>query len=102
MLERVLRVLGPELAPSSAEASAELAGMIRVIDEETRWTFEPTQPWTAGRYVLAISTQLEDSAGNNVGRPFEVDLNRAPAAPNVSADVRLEFQVRSPSRTRVR
>ena len=102
MLERVLRVLGPELAPSSAEASAELAGMIRVIDEETRWTFEPTQPWTAGRYVLAISTQLEDSAGNNVGRPFEVDLNRAPAAPNVSADVRIEFQVRSPSRTRVR
>ncbi len=102
LLERVLRVLGPEPAQSPAEASPELAGTIRVTDEETRWTFEPTQPWIAGRYKLAVSTQLEDPAGNNIGLPFEVDLKRTPAAPNVSAVVQIEFQVHSPSQARVR
>jgi hypothetical protein len=102
MLERVLRVLGPEPAQSPAEASPELDGTIRVTDEETRWTFEPTQPWIAGRYVLAVSTQLEDPAGNNVGRPFEVDLKRTPAAPNAPALVRLEFHVQRPNPARVR
>jgi hypothetical protein len=102
MLGRVLRVLGPESVQSAAEASPELAGTIRVTDEETRWSFEPTQPWTAGRYVLAVSTQLEDPAGNNIGRPFEVDLKRPPAAANAPALVRLEFHVRSADQPRVR
>jgi hypothetical protein len=102
MLERFLRVCGPEPAHSSAEASPELAGAIRVTDEETRWTFEPTRPWTTGRYVLAVSTQLEDPAGNNIGRPFEVDLKGTPAATTAPGLVRLEFHVRRPGRAGVR
>ncbi len=64
--------------------------------------FEPTEAWKAGRYVLAVSAQLEDPAGNDLGRPFEVDLKRTPAAPSAPAVVRIEFQVRGPSGERLR
>jgi hypothetical protein len=85
MLERVLRVLRP--------AEVEIAGTIHITDEETRWTFEPREPWSAGHYVLAVSTRLEDPAGNSIGRPFEVDLKRSPPPSPTPAVVRLEFDV---------
>jgi hypothetical protein len=42
--------------------------------DETRWTFQPSQPWLAGPYYLVIDMALEDLAGNRIGRPFDVDL----------------------------
>lgn len=42
--------------------------------DETRWTFQPSQPWRAGPYDLVIDMALEDLAGNRIGRPFDVDL----------------------------
>jgi hypothetical protein len=30
--------------------------------------------WETGRYALVVDTALEDSAGNNLARPFEVDV----------------------------
>jgi hypothetical protein len=86
LLERVLQVLRP--------VEVEIAGTIHIADAETRWTFEPREPWSAGHYVLAVSTRLEDPAGNSIGRPFEVDLKRSPAPSPAPAVVRLEFDVR--------
>ena len=40
---------------------------------ETRWTFTPSQPWRAGTYELLALDILEDVAGNQIGRAFEVD-----------------------------
>jgi hypothetical protein len=94
MLERVLRVLRSDAADRSTAGSAEIAGKSRITEEETRWTFEPRGPWSAGRYVLAVSTRLEDPAGNSIGRPFEVDLKRSPHLPPTSAVVRIPFFVR--------
>lgn len=37
------------------------------------WSFEPEDPWPAGRYDLVALSILEDLAGNQIGRPFEVD-----------------------------
>jgi hypothetical protein len=37
---------------------------------------------------------LEDEAGNSIGRPFEVDLNRPQPAQTASAFVQIEFNVR--------
>jgi hypothetical protein len=53
-----------------------VAGTVRVTDEETRWHFTPAQRWRAGPYDLIVDTELEDLAGNRIGRPFEVDLFR--------------------------
>jgi hypothetical protein len=86
LLERVLRVLGP--------GEAEIAGAIHIADDETRWAFEPHQPWATGRYVVAVSTRLEDPAGNRIGRPFEVDLKQSSNLPPVPAVVRIEFAAR--------
>jgi hypothetical protein len=85
LLERMLRVLRP--------VEVEIEGTIHIRDAETRWIFEPRETWSAGHYVLAVSTRLEDPAGNSIGRPFEVDLKRSPApAPAV---VSIEFEVRT-------
>jgi hypothetical protein len=45
-----------------------------VVDQaETRWTFTPRQPWRTGTYDLLALDTLEDVAGNQIGRAFEVD-----------------------------
>lgn len=41
--------------------------------DERGWSFEPEDPWPAGRYELVALSILEDLAGNQIGRPFEVD-----------------------------
>lgn len=50
-----------------------LDGEIGVDAGETRWTFTPLQPWTEGRYELVALDILEDLAGNQIGRAFEID-----------------------------
>jgi hypothetical protein len=50
-----------------------VAGDVTIEDAETRWIFTPREPWRSGKYdVLALDT-LEDAAGNQIGRAFEVD-----------------------------
>ncbi|MEW4567410.1 hypothetical protein AB1L88_06035 [Tautonia sp. JC769] len=51
-----------------------LAGRAEVGEAETRWSFTPEAPWHAGGYRLVADTDLEDLAGNGIGRPFEVDV----------------------------
>ena len=50
-----------------------VAGETRVDANETRWSFTPQEPWRAGTYHLLALDILEDLAGNQVGRAFEVD-----------------------------
>lgn len=52
----------------------EVDGDITLADAERRWEFLPKQALSAGNYSLVIDTALEDSAGNNVARPFEIDI----------------------------
>jgi hypothetical protein len=94
MLERVLRVCPLGSGGVSAAAQNELAGAVEVVDQETRWSFTPSERWSAGRYALVVSTILEDRAGNSIRLPFEVDLNRPQPAKPSSAVVQIEFTVR--------
>ena len=52
---------------------AAVEGDVIIDQAETRWTFTPTQPWRAGTYQLLALDTLEDVAGNQIGRAFEVD-----------------------------
>ena len=45
-----------------------------------------TQPGPRARYSLDVGTDLEDLAGNAVGRPFEVNL-AGPISARVKAEV---------------
>jgi|HubBroStandDraft_6_1064221.scaffolds.fasta_scaffold25623_2 hypothetical protein len=94
MLERVLRVFQQRKGRNAGETRTEIAGTVRVADEESRWSFEPRDRWSAGRYSLAVSTTLEDRAGNSIARPFEVDLNRSQPSQPAPALVQIEFEVR--------
>ncbi len=51
-----------------------VAGNITLENHEQRWIFTPEKSWTAGSYQLQVQTTIEDLAGNNIGKPFEVDL----------------------------
>jgi hypothetical protein len=48
-------------------------GDIVVDNAETRWTFTPREPWRGGAHDLIALDILEDVAGNQIGRAFEVD-----------------------------
>jgi len=50
-----------------------VAGDIAIDQAETRWTFTPREPWRGGSYDLLALDILEDVAGNQIGRAFEVD-----------------------------
>lgn len=48
-------------------------GEADVEANETRWRFTPRDPWQPGGYDLLVLDILEDLAGNQIGRAFEVD-----------------------------
>lgn len=50
-----------------------IQGQHIVCNGEKRWTFVPDEKWQPGSYNLVVDTVLEDSAGNRIGRAFEVD-----------------------------
>ncbi|HYV96955.1 MAG TPA: Ig-like domain-containing protein [Gemmatimonadaceae bacterium] len=49
-----------------------VAGSVTLSRSETRWTFVASQPWPAGTYDIVVDTELEDLAGNNLHRLFDV------------------------------
>lgn len=85
LLDRMIRIV--RLDGSWVE------GSIEVGDDERRWALTPDQPWSAGAFELEIDTTLEDTAGNGIGRPFEVDafdpVKRAISARTVRVPVRI-------------
>jgi hypothetical protein len=71
-----------------------LEGATALADQERRWTFSPARPWHRGSYHLVIQTTIEDLAGNNIGKPFEVDLVEPGQRRRANASVKLPFEVR--------
>jgi hypothetical protein len=51
-----------------------LPGSVEISDEERHWRFTPNSPWKSGSYEIQVPTLIEDIAGNNVGKPFDLDL----------------------------
>ena len=50
-----------------------------LVANDSGWTFTPTAPWSGGEYALRVGGALEDLAGNNVARLFDVDRRTDPA-----------------------
>jgi hypothetical protein len=71
-----------------------LDGDIAIEANETRWTFTPRDPWRAGPYELLAMSILEDRAGNQIGRAFEVDnfdtVDKDPDPKTVTLPFRVE------------
>jgi hypothetical protein len=70
-----------------------LGGTITLPEQERRWQFEPDHVWRRGQYSVVIQTTLEDLAGNNIGKAFEVDLFEGIQRQLTSAAVTLSFRI---------
>jgi len=86
LAERMIRVIDDSHEPVEGKAGLE--------DQERRWTFVPNAPWRRGSYQIVSGTTIEDLAGNNVGKPFEVDLFENVRRRVTNSTVRLPFEVR--------
>lgn len=69
-------------------------GEIALGDNERRWSFRPVGPWKSGEYQLVIQTTIEDLAGNNIGKPFDVDVFEGVQRRLTSESVKLAFVIR--------
>jgi hypothetical protein len=65
LASRLLTVLDPRGIP--------LQGSIALAEGDSVWTFTPERDWAEGAYTLRVGGALEDLAGNNVVRVFDVD-----------------------------
>ena len=69
-------------------------GDVTVDGHETRWSFTPHKAWRAGAYDLLALSILEDRAGNQIGRAFEVDnfetVDRGPDPRTVTLPFRVQ------------
>jgi hypothetical protein len=75
----------------------ELPGTIELARNERLLWFTPANQWKKGRYKLRIEPRVEDLAGNNLERLFDVDLanpKSLPQAPKVSKVYYKEFEIR--------
>jgi hypothetical protein len=52
-----------------------LNGTASIKDDQKTYLFTPVKPWSPGSYEILVEGRLEDLAGNNLNRLFDVDLN---------------------------
>ena len=71
-----------------------IQGKKTIIQKERVWQFTPDEPWKAGLYHLAVQKTIEDLAGNNIGKPFEVDLFEGVQRRLTNSVVKIPFEVR--------
>jgi len=71
-----------------------IAGDVTVEQAETRWSFAPREPWRSGMHDLLALDTLEDAAGTQIGRAFEVDnFDTVDKSPNPQR-ILIPFEVR--------
>ena len=83
---RTIRPLDSEEHPGQGE--------VRLVDAEREWQFSPQRAWQNGRYRIVIDTTIEDLAGNNIGKPFEVDLFESVQQRQNDSTVAIPFDVK--------
>jgi hypothetical protein len=76
-------------------AGRRLPGEAELADEEQSWRFLPADPWPAAKLEIVIPKTIEDLAGNNIGKAFDVDLfERIPQHAAADPVVKLPVEIR--------
>jgi len=65
LLQRMIKIIDKE--------NITIMGEISIMDEERKWCFVPDDFWNKGDYFINVDVNLEDLAGNNLRRVFDVD-----------------------------
>lgn len=69
-------------------------GTSSLEDSERRWQFVPSTKWRAGTYKVQVESIIEDLAGNNVGKLFEVDVFENVQRSITNAFIELPFAIK--------
>ena len=85
LAQRVIQVVN--------DANQLIEGKVALEDHERRWKFTPTEAWRRGSHALQVQTTIEDLAGNNIGKAFEVDLFEGVQRRFTNSTIRLPFNV---------
>jgi hypothetical protein len=85
MLQSALRV-------RRAGSSELLQGHVQVQPNGLKWSFHLSHAWQPGEYEIVIDPAIEDLAGNNLLKPFEVDLSQS-TPPTLKAAPPVRFSV---------
>lgn len=83
---RLLRVTRADGTP--------LPGAAALADAERAWSFTPGQRWLPGTHRIVVPAVLEDLAGNNVGKAFEVEMRERGERLETVESVTLSFEVK--------
>lgn len=67
-------------------------GKINLDKKDQQVLFVPTQPWKVQRYRLQVDARLEDLAGNNLNRVFDLDITKSKS--RNKSYYELEFEVK--------
>jgi len=74
--------------------SQHVRGQTSLAEGERQWSFVPETRWTLGMYRIVVDTALEDLAGNNIGKPFEVDLFEGIERTLRKKSVSIDFEIK--------
>ena len=85
------RALLARLVSVHDSAGAKIDGVAVISDRETHWAFAPNRPWGTGAYSLHVDTELEDLAGNNLKKLFDVAPGDSAAIGVTQSVVQLPF-----------
>jgi hypothetical protein len=72
----------------------EISGRTTLGENEKAWRFEPDQPWNPGRHELLVQSTIEDIAGNNIGKPFEVEIDEGDNRRDPARIIPIPFEIR--------
>ncbi|MBT4139837.1 MAG: hypothetical protein HOE48_18105 [Candidatus Latescibacteria bacterium] len=85
LLHRLIEIKNPK--------EQTLAGKVEITHNETRWHFTPQTPWASGPHTVHINPILEDVAGNQLTRLFDMNLENQTAQITSSDPIVLPFQI---------
>ena len=92
--ESLDHALALRLIDAFGEGERVIAGEKRLQENERVWQLKPRAAWKPGRYRLAVQKTIEDLAGNNIDKPFEVDLFNGVQRRLTNSVVKIPFEIR--------
>ncbi|MDO8539075.1 MAG: Ig-like domain-containing protein [Opitutaceae bacterium] len=89
-----LRLIGIARVEPGGRPLSAVEGEVALDDHERRWTFRPVEPWSRGAYRLVVATTIEDLAGNNIGKTFDVELAAGAQRQLATSTISVPFDVK--------
>jgi hypothetical protein len=89
-----LRLIAVHQVGKAGAKPRRVDGEVVLDEQERRWMLMPLGRWMPGTYRLVVATTIEDLAGNNIGKTFDVELAAGTRRELTAQSVSVEFDVK--------